>query len=89
MTDQAPHCQHADHSEMVRNIHPMEFQYKDQSITLDQPAWYCPMCDESVLSVADALITEPAFQDFVAVVDGSLPAPEVQADLDEAQAPSG
>ncbi|WP_197541515.1 type II toxin-antitoxin system MqsA family antitoxin [Azospirillum lipoferum] len=73
---QKPHCDCG--GEMVRDSRPMEFKYRDQSITLDQPAWYCTSCGDSLLSVSDSLATEAAFMDFKAVVDGSLPAAEVK-----------
>ncbi|WP_207458406.1 type II toxin-antitoxin system MqsA family antitoxin [Azospirillum sp. SYSU D00513] len=72
----APSCECG--SDMVRDTRPMEFQYRGHSITLEQPGWYCTACAESVMSVADALVTEPAFMDFKATVDGSLPATEVK-----------
>lgn len=63
---------------MSRDTKAVEYTYKDKSTTLDQPAWYCTKCDESVLTPEDAGATESAFVAFKAGVDGVLTPDEVR-----------
>lgn len=49
---------------MAHGTKPVEFEYKGNKITLEQPGWYCPGCEESVLTGADMMATEPAFLEF-------------------------
>ena len=63
---------------MRRGIRPVVFQYKGDSITLDQPGWYCEACEESVHSGEDMGATEKAFMDFKARIDGVLSPAEVK-----------
>ena len=44
---------------MARGAKPVEFEYKGQKIILEQPGWYCASCEESVLTGADMMATEP------------------------------
>jgi HTH-type transcriptional regulator / antitoxin MqsA len=62
---------------MARGAKPVEFEYKGQKIILEQPGWYCASCEESVLTGADMMATEPAFLEFKATVDGLAPPKEV------------
>jgi HTH-type transcriptional regulator / antitoxin MqsA len=57
-------------SQMARGTRPVEFEYKGHKVALEQPGWYCAACEESVLTGADMMATEPAFLEFKAKVDG-------------------
>lgn len=47
-------------NEMVRDVRPIEFSYKGQSITVDMPGWYCSKCSESTHSMSDMKVSDRA-----------------------------
>jgi len=57
---------------MVRDARPEEVEYKGRSLTIDQPGWYCKVCDEVVLDGPDAALANEAFVRLRADVDGLL-----------------
>ncbi len=69
---------HACGAPMVRDTRPMTFSYKGEAVTLDQPGWHCTECDESVFVGRDVAVTDPAFLEFKARVDGVLTPAEVR-----------
>lgn len=46
--------------DMVRGVRPMELTYKGQTLTVQQPGWYCA-CGEGVLTAEDSATTQPAY----------------------------
>lgn len=68
---------HECNGHMARGAKPVEFEYKGHKVTLEQPGWYCASCEESVLTGADMMATEPAFLEFKATIDGLAPPKEV------------
>ena len=63
---------------MVRDTRMTTFDYRDQSIILEQPGWYCTRCPESIVSGEDMEATEGAFLAFKAEVDGELKPDDVR-----------
>lgn len=68
LEDEVKTC-HACGQSMVRGVRPMEFEYKGEKASFNQPGWYCE-CGESVHVGADIAATEAAFANFKAKVDG-------------------
>jgi HTH-type transcriptional regulator/antitoxin MqsA len=64
---------------MQRDVRPSTVTYKEQTLTVNQPGWYCEGCEESLLSPEDIAATEGAFLAFRAEVDGVLGPGEVRA----------
>lgn len=64
-------------AEMARDTRPDTITYKDRSVSVDQPGWYCTNCDEAVLTEADVATTEAAYFDLRAQAEGLLTAPEI------------
>lgn len=65
-------------SEMVRDVREMDLPYKGDTVTIDQPAWYCTSCDECVLTSDDFLATEHLAIEQRARVDGLLTPSEIK-----------
>lgn len=63
---------------LVRETRAVEYPYKGQSVTVDQPAWWCPDCGEGVLTGKDFRAKEPALAELRARVDGILSPAEVR-----------
>lgn len=76
-TDEQRHC-HECGEILVRDVRPFEIHYKGESITVDQPGWYCNGCGEGVLSGADMGKTDRDFLGLKARVDGTLSPDEVR-----------
>lgn len=64
---------------MHRDVRPLDFSYKGQTITVDQPGWYCEGCTEGVLTPEDMEATQTQLQDFKARVECVLTPEEVRA----------
>lgn len=45
-----------------RDIRPVEYEYKGEKITVEQPAWYNEKCDDWILTSKDWKIADEAFQ---------------------------
>ncbi|MFC1612077.1 type II toxin-antitoxin system MqsA family antitoxin [Myxococcota bacterium] len=56
---------------MARGKKKVTFEYKTESIRVDQPGWYCK-CGEAVVSGGDAKATELAFAVLRSRVEGVL-----------------
>lgn len=54
------------------------FTYKGKSITLKQPGLWCNTCEEGILDGDDIAVTEEAFDDFKAKIDGLLKPEEIR-----------
>ena len=52
--------------------------YKDASIAIDQPAWYCDACDEAIMTGADSNLASDFFDLLRSKVDATLPAVAVK-----------
>ena len=65
---------------LQRGLRPRTWTYKGQSVTVDQPGWYCPAdhAHECVFDEGDMLATEGAILGLRAAVEGTLPAAEVR-----------
>lgn len=64
-------------AQMMHGMRPVEFEYKEHKITLDQPGWYCLSCGENVLTGQDIMATEPEFLEFKEKIDGLVSPKEV------------
>lgn len=64
-------------SDMVRDTRPHDVVYKEESVQVQQPGWYCTGCREVVLDGTDMDVTEEAFVRLRAEVDGILTPAEV------------
>ena len=45
-----------------RDVHPIEYEYKGEKITINQPAWYNDKGDDGILTSADWKIADQAFE---------------------------
>jgi HTH-type transcriptional regulator/antitoxin MqsA len=59
-------------------ITPTVYEYKDKSITIDQPGYYCDDCEESYLSSKDLKATKKEIADFKRKVDHLLTTDELK-----------
>jgi len=55
-----------------RDTCPSTFEYKGQTLTYDQPAWWCAQCGEALLEPSDQRATDTLLHDHQAQVDGRL-----------------
>ncbi len=62
-----------------RDTRPRVVAYKDASITIDQPAWYCDACDEAVMTGADSNLASEFFDLLRSKVDATLSSVAVKA----------
>lgn len=74
MSKQCPFCSGTMEQNTIKTI----FEYKDQSIEVDQPGMYCDSCEEGILSRADHKATEKEIHDLHARVDGLLMSDEIK-----------
>ncbi len=63
---------------MVRDTRHQTFEYKGQTIMIDQPGLYCTSCNESLLMPEDMAATDPLFEAFRDHIDGILPPAEIK-----------
>jgi len=56
---------------MYRGVRPMTLAYKDQSITIDMPGWYCDSSDESIHTGQDAVVSDRALNRLKARAEGT------------------
>lgn len=77
MSDKYEIC-HECGSKMFRDTKPDTLTYKGQSITINQPGYYCSGCDEVLLDGKDAKATEAAFLELKAKAEGLLTPEEVK-----------
>jgi HTH-type transcriptional regulator/antitoxin MqsA len=57
----------------IHEIRPAEYTYKGQSFTIEQPAIWCNVCGEAVISGEDNMGTAVDMQTEKAKIDGILP----------------
>jgi HTH-type transcriptional regulator / antitoxin MqsA len=63
---------------MARGTRPMKISYKDESVTIDMPGWYCAESGESIHTGDDMKVSDAALKELKIKVDGLLPADEVR-----------
>jgi HTH-type transcriptional regulator/antitoxin MqsA len=63
---------------MRRDVRPMTLTYKGQSITYDQPGWYCDQSDEGILVGKDLQISDRILNRLKARSDGLLEPEEIR-----------
>lgn len=62
---------------MTRGIQPETITLKGQSLTYDQPGWYCHDCDDGILVDSDNEVFGAAARRLREMVNGAMPiAPE-------------
>lgn len=59
-TPNCPDCGAA----MMRTTRPEVVHHRGQSLSIQQPGFYCTACDEVLLTTDDIRATEPAIMDF-------------------------
>lgn len=57
----------------LRQTRRRTIRYKDKSLVIDQPAWWCSACGEGVLDAEDSAVADRAFADLKAEAEGVLP----------------
>ena len=63
---------------MRRDVRPMTLTYKGQSITFDQPGWYCDQSDEGILVGKDLQISDRMLNRLKARSEGLLEPEEIR-----------
>ena len=63
---------------MRRDVRPMTLTYKGQSITFDQPGWYCDQSDEGILVGKDLQISDRMLNRLKARHEGLLEPEEIR-----------
>ncbi len=63
---------------MRRDVRPMTLTYKDETITYDQPGWYCDQSDEGVLVGKDLQISDRMLNRLKARCEGLLEPEEIR-----------
>ena len=63
---------------MRRDIRPMTLTYKGESITFDQPGWYCDESDEGILVGKDLRISDRMLNRLKARSEGLLGPEEIR-----------
>jgi len=63
---------------MRRDVRPMTLTYKGQSITFDQPGWYCDQSDEGILVGKDLQISDRMLNRLKARSEGLLEPQEIR-----------
>ncbi|MHC1725336.1 MAG: type II toxin-antitoxin system MqsA family antitoxin [Syntrophobacteraceae bacterium] len=63
---------------MRRDVRPMTLTYKSESITFDQPGWYCDQSDEGILVGKDLQISDRMLNRLKARSEGLLEPEEIR-----------
>jgi HTH-type transcriptional regulator / antitoxin MqsA len=63
---------------MHRNVRPMTLTYKGESITFDQPGWYCDQSDEGILVGKDLKVSDRMLNRLKARYEGLLEPEEIR-----------
>ncbi|MEZ4754152.1 MAG: type II toxin-antitoxin system MqsA family antitoxin [Bdellovibrionota bacterium] len=71
-------CPNCKKGSLTRKTIKETYEYKGQSIDLDQPGEFCNSCEEGILNSNDMKQTEAAIHDWQAKIDGFLPSQEVR-----------
>ena len=67
-----------DGAEMARDVRPMTFTYKCETVTVQMPGLYCPICGESFHTATDARDSDRALNQLKANHEGLLSASEIR-----------
>ena len=71
-------CHACKNGNLHHKMKPQIYTYKGNSITLQQPGYWCDSCEEGILNGEDIAKTEKAFEDFKGKIDGSLTPDEIR-----------
>jgi HTH-type transcriptional regulator/antitoxin MqsA len=71
-------CTFCGKGELKRGVVKETFEYKGQTLELDQTGEYCAECSEGILDGTDLKNTRKAIHDWQAQIDGFLPSDEVR-----------
>ncbi len=63
---------------MHRGVRPMTLTYKEESITLDMPGWYCGDCEESIHTGKDMKVSDRRLNRLKAKSEGLLGPEEIR-----------
>ena len=63
---------------MKRGVRPMKISYKDQSITIEMPGWYCHESGESIHTGDDLKVSDEALKALKIKVENLLSPEEVK-----------
>lgn len=62
-----------------RETRPMDYEYKNQTITVQQPGMWCNSCNEGILDSKDSKVTQAELQEFRSKIDGLLSPWEIRS----------
>ena len=62
---------------MTRGMRPMTLTYKDRTVTIDMPGWYCADSGESIHTGEDMKVSDRALNSLKAEAEGVLNADEI------------
>ena len=79
MLNRKQHCPFCGEKTYYHQTKPMTLFYKGQSITTDQPGFWCDSCGEAVIGGKDRKATQKVLQAFRARVDGLLTPDEIRS----------
>jgi len=63
---------------MQRDVRPIKISYKDQSVTIEMPGWYCLESGESIHTGDDMKVSDEALKALKIKVENLLPPEEVR-----------
>lgn len=66
------HCPLCGEKTYYHQIKPLTLRYKNHSITVKQPGYWCDSCGEGVIGGKDRKVTQKELQAFQSKVDGLL-----------------
>ncbi len=79
MTRNEERC-HVCNAPLVRETRAMEYTYKGDTLSLEQPGLWCSdSCDDGVLSAEDLAATAPALEEWKRAVNGTMSPADVKA----------
>lgn len=72
------HCPICGERAFHRDVRPMEYEYKGQFITVQQPGFWCDSCGEGIIDGKDSKATQLELQKFRSQIDGLLTPSEIR-----------
>lgn len=72
-----PIC-HEDGTLMARDVRPVPFLYKGETVLVEMPGWYCPKCGEGLHTREDAKASDRAINTLKAKIEGFLSAEDIK-----------
>lgn len=67
-----------DGTPMIRDTKPQNLSYRGESVTVDMPGWYCPVCGEGLHTGQDMKVSDRALVAMKAKVEKLLPPEEIR-----------